>query len=86
MWCLPPGPDPAFVAAMGDVPDVDERPYDPSHPVVRGAEASKRLVIESRQELPTRPGDLAEQDADVRPQRHGQPVPVHRALRTAGGR
>ncbi len=64
MWCLPPGPDPAFVAAMEDVLGVYERPHDPFRPVVCGDEAGKQLVIESRDPLPPIPGGVAEHDAE----------------------
>ena len=64
MWCLPPKQDAAFVAAMEDVPDVYERPHDPSYPVVCLDEASKQLVIEARDPLPPAPGSPAKQDAE----------------------
>ena len=64
MWCLPPGPDPAFVAAMEDVLDVYERPHDPSRPVVCGDEAGKQLVIEARDPLPATPGSVAKHDSE----------------------
>ena len=34
MWCIPPKQDAAFVAAMEQVLDIYQRPYDPLHPVV----------------------------------------------------
>ena len=64
MWCLPARADPAFVAAMEDVPDVYERPYDPSFPVGCVEEASKQLVGEVRAPLPTVPGHVAKADAE----------------------
>ncbi len=64
MWCLPAGADPAFVAAMEDVLDVYERPYDPFRPVVCGDEAGKQLVIEARDPLPPLPGSVAKHDAE----------------------
>ena len=63
-WCLPPGPDGAFVAAMEDVLDVYERPYDPFRPVVCVDEASKQLVGEVRDPLPPIPGHVAKADAE----------------------
>jgi hypothetical protein len=47
-WCIAPTHDAAFVAAMEDVLDVYERPYDPTHPVVCMDETSKQLVSETR--------------------------------------
>jgi len=64
MWCLPPKQDAAFVAAMEDVLDVYERPRDPTHPVVCMDEASKQLVGEVRDPLPTAPGSPAKADAE----------------------
>jgi hypothetical protein len=64
MWCLPPKQDAAFVAAMEDVLDVYERPYDPFFPVVCLDEASKQLVGEVRDPLPAIPGSVAKHDAE----------------------
>src|SRR5688572_19604512 len=54
-WIIPPAQDAAFVAAMEDVLDVYERPYDPKHPVVCLDETSKQLVAETRVPLPAAP-------------------------------
>jgi len=66
MWCLPPKQDAAFVAAMEDVLDVYERPRDPTHPVVCMDEASKQLVGEVRDPLPTAPGSPAKTERRTR--------------------
>ena len=34
MWCIPPGQNAAFVAAMEDVIELYSRPYDPEFPLV----------------------------------------------------
>src|SRR3954447_13983519 len=59
MWCIPPGGDGEFVAAMEDVLDVYHRPYDPRRPQVCLDESSKQLVGEIRSPLPPRPGESA---------------------------
>ena len=61
-WCLPPQGSAAFVAAMEDVLDVYERPYDPCRPQVCMDEASKQLVGEVRLPLPPIPGHPARED------------------------
>ncbi len=63
------------MAAMEDVLDVYERPYDPQRPVVCLDETSKQLVAEIRQPLPPlparggRPGRAARFDYEY--ERHG---------------
>lgn len=46
---MPPKEDAAYVAAMEDVLEVYERPYDPNRPVVCMDEASRQLLEETRQ-------------------------------------
>jgi DDE superfamily endonuclease len=55
-WVLPPESNGAFVAAMEDVLAVYKRPYDVRHPVVCLDEASKQLVAEVNEPLPSQPG------------------------------
>jgi hypothetical protein len=62
MWCLPSGPDGAYVAAMEDVLDVYERPYDPRRPQVCLDELHVQLIGETRTPLPTAPGRPARVD------------------------
>jgi hypothetical protein len=64
MWCIPPGGDGEFVAAMEDVLDVYHRPYDPRYPQVCIDESSKQLVGEIRAPLPPRPGEPARYDSE----------------------
>ena len=62
MWCIPPRQDAEFVAAMEDVLDVYERPYDEKRPLVCLDEASKQLIGETIQPIPTAPGQPARID------------------------
>lgn len=55
MWCLPPQEDARFVAAMEDVLEVYERPYDAKRPLVCLDEAAKQILAEVRQPLPMKP-------------------------------
>jgi hypothetical protein len=63
-WCLPEGPSAEFVAAMEDVLDVYHRPYDPDRPQVCMDEASKQLIGEVREPLPSQPGRIAKYDSE----------------------
>lgn len=65
MWCIPPKADCEFVAAMEDVLEVYQRPYDPKRPMVCVDELSKQLIGEVRQPLPPQP-------ACCEPRRAGQ--------------
>jgi hypothetical protein len=56
MWCIPPKQDARFVAAMEDVLEVYERPYDEQYPVVCLDEAAKQIVGEVREPLPLESG------------------------------
>jgi len=55
MWCIPSA-DAHYVAAMEEVLDLYERPYNPQEPVMCFDETSKQLIAEKRQALPTQPG------------------------------
>lgn len=61
---MPEAPSGEFVAAMEDVLDVYQRPYDPEHPVVCMDEASKQLIAEVREPLPPQPGHIAKYDSE----------------------
>ena len=61
-WVLPPKENAAFVAAMEDVLEVYQRPYDPQRPMVCLDEKSKQLVAEVRPALPPEPGQPARID------------------------
>lgn len=61
-WCIPAEKSADFVCAMEDVLDVYHRPYNPKRPLVCFDEGSKQLTKETRQPLPTRPGDVAKYD------------------------
>jgi hypothetical protein len=58
-----------FVAAMEDVLDVYNAPYDPAHPVVCFDESPKQLVGEVRAPIAAKPGTPARQDTEY--QRNG---------------
>ncbi len=62
MWCLPGERDGAYVAAMEDVLDVYERPYDPRRPQVCLDELHVQLIGETRTPLPAAPGQPARID------------------------
>jgi hypothetical protein len=51
-----------FVAAMEDVLDLYEEPYDASRPKVNFDETSKQLIKETREPLPVEPGQAARYD------------------------
>lgn len=69
MWCLPAAQDGAFVAAMEDVLDVYEQPYDPRRPQVCMDELHVQLIGETRTPLPAVPGRPARVDYEY--VRHG---------------
>jgi hypothetical protein len=64
MWCIPPGQDCQFVAAMEDVLEVYHRPHDPTRPVVCLDETSKQLIGEIRAPLAARPGEPSRYDCE----------------------
>jgi hypothetical protein len=68
-WCIPPEASAAFVAQMGEVLEVYTRPYDPRRPWICMDEVSKQLVGETRQPLPTVPGQATRYDYEY--QRRG---------------
>ena len=63
-WCIPPEEDAEFVAAMEDILDVYQLPYDPKHPVWCMDEKPYQLLDESRNPLPMRPGDIRKVDSE----------------------
>ncbi len=65
MWCIPTvGAE--FVACMEDVLDLYAEPYDPTRPVVCFDEASKQLIIEIRQALSAKPGQVERFDCEYK--------------------
>ena len=62
MWCIPPEQDAEFVAAMEDVLDVYERPYDEKRPLVCLDESNKQLIGETVKPIPATPGQPARVD------------------------
>ena len=65
MWCIPPQQDARFVAAMEDVLEVYERPYDPERPLVCLDEGAKQILSEVRVPLPLKPASLKPASAQV---------------------
>ena len=61
---IPPKANAGFVAAMEDVLDTYEKPYDSAYPVVCMDEAGKQLIGEVREPLPVRPGTPARHDSE----------------------
>jgi DDE superfamily endonuclease len=51
-WVIPPEADAEFVAAMEEVLDTYEKPYDPVHPVLSMDEQPVQLIQETRQPIP----------------------------------
>lgn len=47
-WCIPPKENAEFVAAMEDILDIYEKPYDPSLPVVYMDEKPYQCLSETR--------------------------------------
>jgi hypothetical protein len=67
-WCLPEV-SAEFVAAMEDVLDLYEEPYDPKRPKGNFDETSKQLIAETRVPRPAQPGKPALYDYEY--QRNG---------------
>ncbi len=63
-WCIPPKENAEFVAAMEDILDIYEMPYDPSLPVVCMDEKPYQRLGETREPLPMRPGDDQKMDSE----------------------
>jgi hypothetical protein len=61
-WCIPPEANAAFVCAMEDVLDIYHRPYSPEHPLVCIDESSKQQVMETRQPIEAKPGQVERYD------------------------
>ena len=59
---IPPEHNADFVAAMEDVLEVYQRPYDAKRPVVCLDESSKQLIEETRTPIPAAPGQPARID------------------------
>lgn len=60
-WCIPLV-NAAFAAAMEEVLDLYQKPYDPRRPKVNFDESSKQLIKETRTTLPAQPGKLERYD------------------------
>ena len=65
-WVIPPEHDGDFVAAMEDVLDVYERPYDPKRPVVCMDEQPRQLIGEELIPIESKPGQVERYDNQYR--------------------
>ncbi|MCF2938350.1 IS630 family transposase [Paenibacillus alkaliterrae] len=63
-WCIPPEQNAAFVAAMEDVLDVYQQPYDPDCPVICMDEKPYQLLDEARQPIPMKPAKPLREDSE----------------------
>jgi hypothetical protein len=63
MWCIPPKQSGEFVYHMEGVLEVYHRPYDKKHPVVCLDETFKQLIGETREPLPSMPGQIERYDS-----------------------
>jgi len=61
---IPPEQDSNFVAAMEDILDVYERPYDPKRPVICMDEQPRQLIGETRNPIPAKPGQVERYDCE----------------------
>jgi len=63
MWVIPPEQNADFVAAMEDVLDVYERPFNPKRPVVCFDEQPRQLIGEKLIPIPAEPGQVERYDS-----------------------
>jgi len=63
---IPPDANAAFVAAMEDILEVYQRPYDRQRPLVCLDESSKQLVAETRVPIAAKPGQPGRHDYEYR--------------------
>ena len=63
---IPPDANAAFVAAMEDILEVYQRPYDPQRPLVCLDETSKQLIAETRVPIAAKPGQPSRHDYEYR--------------------
>lgn len=66
---MAPSASPAFVAAMEDVLEVYQRPYNQDYPVVCMDESNKQLIEDTYAALPATPGQASKADHEYK--RHG---------------
>ncbi len=63
-WCIPPKENAEFVAAMEDILDIYEMPYNPVPPVVCMDGKPSQCLGETREPLPMRPGDAQKTNSE----------------------
>lgn len=59
MWCIPPKHDARFVAAMEDVLEVYERPFDALRPLVCLDEGAKQILSDKREPIGMTPASAS---------------------------
>lgn len=65
-WCIPTDEDADFVAAMEEILDIYEMPYDENQPLVCMDEKPYQLLDHARDPMPMRPGDIKKIDAEYK--------------------
>jgi len=65
-WCIPPGQNSAFVAAMEDVLEIYSRPYSPGNPVICMDEKPYQLLDHVREAIPMQPGSTKKVDSEYK--------------------
>jgi hypothetical protein len=65
-WCIPPGQNSAFVAAMEDILAVYERPYDEKYPVVCMDEKPYQLLDHTCEPIPMKVGSPKREDYEYK--------------------
>lgn len=63
-WCIPPTEDADFVAAMEDILDLYQQPFDPKRPLWCMDEKPYQILDDARKPLEMRPGDIKKIDCD----------------------
>lgn len=63
-WCIPPTEDADFVAAMEDILDLYQQPFDPKRPLWCMDEKPYQILDDTRKPLEMRPGDIKKIDSD----------------------
>ena len=76
-WVIPPKADAEFIAAMEEVLDTYESPYDPAHPVLCMDEQPVQLHKETRKPIPATKTPSSARRLRVRTLRHGLRLHVH---------
>ena len=76
-WVIPPEADAEFIAAMEEVLDTYESPYDPARPVLCMDEQPVQLHKETRKPIPATTAPSSARRLRVRTLRYGLRLHVH---------